>query len=187
MKIHESAVVEEGAVVGTGTSIWHFAHIRSGAKIGAECILGHASYVDEGVVVGARVKIQNKVSIYNGVTIEDDVFIGPHVCFTNDLYPRAYNNEWSVSPTLVKRGASIGANSTIRCGVTIGEFSMVGAGSVVTKDIEPFTLVLGVPARVIGHLCYCGTVIDEKEFNQKGLENDPTCSHDPNLDLSSFA
>jgi UDP-2-acetamido-3-amino-2,3-dideoxy-glucuronate N-acetyltransferase len=156
ININSNAIVEDPSTIGDGTSIWHFSHIRSGAVIGSNCNIGHCVYIDEGVTIGARAKIQNKVSIFNGVEIADDVFIGPHVCFTNDLNPRATNDNWKIMPTNVKSGVSIGANSTIRCGITIGEYAMVGAGSVVTKDVEPFSLVMGVPAKVVGQVCYCG-------------------------------
>ena len=154
--VHEKAVVEPGAEVGEGTKVWHFAHVRSGAKIGRNCVLGKDVYVDVGVVIGNGVKIENGVSVFRGVTIEDDAFVGPHAVFTNDKYPRSFSTDWEVVPTLVKRGASIGANATIVCGVTIGEYAMVAAGSVVTKDVPPHGLVAGNPARLIGFVCYCG-------------------------------
>jgi len=149
---HPTAIVESENI-GEGTKIWHFVHVREGTKIGRDCIVGKSAYIDLDVEIGDRVKIQNFVSVYKGVKIEDDVFIGPAVTFTNDLYPRA--DEWGedkITRTVVKRGASIGANSTVICGVTIGEYAMVGAGSVVTKDIPPFTLVYGNPARVRGRV-----------------------------------
>ena len=154
--IHPTAIVEEDVEIGEGTRVWHFVHIRRGARIGRNCNIGKGVYIDVGVEVGNNVKIQNFVSIYRGVKIEDDVFIGPHATFTNDLYPRAFNEDWEVVPTLVKRGASIGANATIVCGVTIGEYAMVGAGAVVTRDVPPFGLVYGNPARLRGFVCYCG-------------------------------
>jgi len=159
--VHPTAVVEEGAVIGEGTRIWHFAHIRSGAKIGRNCNIGKDVYIDVGVEIGDNVKIQNGVSIYRGVKIEDDAFIGPHAVFTNDLYPRSFNRDWQVVPTLVKRGASIGANATIVCGVTIGEYAMVGAGAVVTRDVPPYGLVYGNPARLRGFVCVCGRKLEE--------------------------
>lgn len=186
IKVHETATVESKAEIGDGSSVWHYSHIRSGAVIGEDCVIGHAVYVDEGVKIGSRVKIQNKVSIYNGVTISDDVFIGPHVCFTNDLHPRAFDENWKITPTIVERGVSLGANSTIRCGITIGEFATIGAGAVVTKDVEPFTLVAGVPATVMGHMCYCGRLTETDFSTQKGEIDVPSCPHDPDLDLSRF-
>ncbi|HDM36156.1 N-acetyltransferase [Methanosarcinales archaeon] len=153
---HPTAVVESEDI-GDGTKIWHFVHVREGVKIGRDCIVGKSVYIDLDVEIGDRVKIQNFVSVYKGVRIEDDVFIGPSVTFTNDLYPRAEVwGEDKITPTLVKRGASIGANSTIICGVTIGEYAMIGAGSVVTRDIPSFSLVYGNPAEFKGYVCYCG-------------------------------
>jgi len=153
---HPTAIVESEDI-GDGTRIWHFVHVRDGAKIGKDCNIGKGVYIDAGVVMGNNVKVQNFVSIYKGVTIEDDVFIGPAVTFTNDLHPRAFIwNEEEISYTKVERGASIGANSTIVSGVTIGEYAMIGAGSVVTKDVVPFGLVYGTPAKLKGFVCYCG-------------------------------
>lgn len=186
-RVNETATVDEGAVIGEGTSIWHYVHVRSGSVIGDDCIVGQAAYIDEGVTIGSRVKIQNKVSIYHGVSVGDDVFIGPHVCFTNDMYPRAFNPDWKITKTQVERGVSIGANATIRCGVTIGEFAMIGAGSLVTKDVPPFALFVGSPGKVIGHVCYCGEVINSDLSVQKGNSDVPICTHNPDLDLSRFA
>ena len=164
---HPTAIVESEAI-GDGTQIWHFVHVREGAKIGRDCNIGKGVYIDADVEIGDNVKIQNFVSVYKGVTIEDDVFIGPAVTFTNDLYPRAFIwNEDKISYTMVKKGASIGANSTVISGVTIGEYAMVGAGSTVTKDVVPFGLVYGNPAKLKGFVCYCGnklkTVVEENE------------------------
>ena len=161
---HSSAFIDEPCEIGAGTRIWHLCHVMPRAKIGRQCILGAGVYVDAGVLIGDNVKIQNYVSIFHGVTIEDGVFVGPHVCFTNDLKPRAINPDgslkigadWIVSPTLVQRGAAIGANSTIVCGITIGAWAMVGAGSVVTHDVPDHGLVLGNPARLRGYVCSCG-------------------------------
>lgn len=160
---HPTSVIEEGAEIGENTRIWHFVHVRKGAKIGRNCNIGKDVYIDVGVRIGDNVKIQNFVSVYRGVVLEDDVFVGPHATFTNDLYPRSYNVEWEVVQTLVKRGASIGANATIVCGVTIGEYAMVGAGAVVTKDVPPHGLVVGNPARLVGFVCYCGKPLKESE------------------------
>lgn len=160
--IHPLAVVEEDVEIGEGTRIWHFAHIRKGAKIGKNCNIGKDVYIDVNVEIGNNVKIQNGVSVYRGVKIEDDVFLGPHMTFTNDLYPRAFNENWEIIPTLVKKGASIGAHATIVCGVTVGEYAMVGAGAVVTKDVPPFGLVYGNPARLKGFVCYCGRKVKKK-------------------------
>ncbi len=153
---HPTAVVESSDI-GEGTRIWHFAHVRSGSKIGKNCNIGKSVYVDIGAEIGDNVKIQNFVSVYKGVVIEDDVFVGPSATFTNDLYPRAFIwNEDHVAPTCVRKGASIGANSTIICGTTIGEYAMIGAGSVVARDVPAFALVLGNPAEFRGWVCYCG-------------------------------
>jgi UDP-2-acetamido-3-amino-2,3-dideoxy-glucuronate N-acetyltransferase len=154
--VHPSATIEDDVVLGSGTRIWHNAHIRRGARIGDDCTISKDVYVDTGVVIGSRVKIQNGVSVYRGVTLEDETFVGPHVSFTNDENPRAFSEEWEVVPTLVRRGASIGANATIVCGVTLGPFSMVGAGSTVTNDIVPHGLAIGSPARLVGYLCRRG-------------------------------
>ena len=154
--VHETATAEKGSKLGSGTKVWHYAHVREGAVIGKDCVVGHCAYVGEGVKVGDNVKIENKVSIFKGATIEDDVFIGPHVAFTNDLRPRARNAKWDVTKTRIKKGASIGVNSTIICGVTIGSHSMVGGGSVVTSDVPDHGLVYGNPAKLKGFICFCG-------------------------------
>ncbi|CAD6493791.1 MAG: Bifunctional protein GlmU [Candidatus Argoarchaeum ethanivorans] len=149
----DPTAIVESKKIGEGTKIWHFVHVRDGAEIGCDCVIGKSVYIDADVVIGDRVKIQNFVSVYKGVQIEDDVFIGPSVTFTNDLYPRA--GSWDtckIIPTIVKRGASIGANSTVVCGVTIEEYAMIGAGSVVTRDVPPLTLVYGNPAKVQGRV-----------------------------------
>jgi len=161
-RIHPTAVVEDGAIIGEGTRIWHFAHVRADARIGRNCNLGKSVFVDSGVAIGDNVKIQNFVSVYHGVTVEDDVFIGPSATFTNDLYPRAFIwSEERVVPTRVCRGASIGANATIVCGVTIGEYSMIGAGSVVAADVPAYALVYGSPAQMKGYVCRCGRRLAE--------------------------
>lgn len=153
--VHPTAIIEDGAELAAGVKVWHFAHVRAGARIGADTQLGKSCYVDSGVVIGERCKIQNFVSVYAGVTLEDEVFVGPSAVFTNDLYPRAVGS-WEITPTLIRRGASLGANSTIVCGVEVGEYSMVAAGSVVTKTVAEYELVAGVPARRIGYVCRCG-------------------------------
>src|SRR3989344_3870623 len=173
--IHETAIVEEGSLVGQNTSIWHHSHVRKGARIGNSCVLGKNVYVDTGVIIGNKVKIQNNVSVYDGVILEDGVFVGPHVSFTNDLIPRAVNidgslkkeNDWEIKKTLVKKGASIGTSSVILPGLTIGEFAMIGAGSVVTKSIPDYGLVLGVPAKLVGYVCKCGKKIGDLSLKGK--------------------
>ena len=159
--IHGTAEVSGRASIGDGTKIWNHAQVREGASIGAGCVIGKNVYIDAGVTIGSGVKIQNNVSVYAGVTVEDDVFLGPGMTFTNDLYPRAFNTGWEITPTRVRKGASIGAGAVIVCGVTIGEYAMVGAGAVVTKDVPPYTLVVGNPARPVGRVCRCGSRLDE--------------------------
>ena len=164
VRVHPTAEVSPDARVGTGSSIWHQAQVRERATIGAGCVIGKNVYVDAGVVIGDRVKVQNNVSLYRGVTVEDGVFIGPHVCFTNDRAPRAVNADgsaktdadWEVEPIRVRHGAALGANSTILPGVTIGRWAMVGSGSVVTRDVGDHELVAGNPARRMGSACPCG-------------------------------
>ncbi len=160
--VHPLAVVEDGAVLGEGTSVWHHAHVRSGAVVGRDCNIGKNVYIDAGVSVGDRVKVQNNVSLYRGVTIDDDVFLGPSCVFTNDLHPRASNPEWTVTPTHIGCGASIGANATIVCGAAVGEWAAVGAGAVVTRNVEPYQLVYGNPARPQGWVCRCGNTISRE-------------------------
>jgi acetyltransferase-like isoleucine patch superfamily enzyme len=156
---HPTAVVEAGVRIGDDTRVWHHAHVRTGATIGSGCNLGKNVYVDSGAVLGDRVKVQNNVSVYSGVIVEDEVFLGPSCVFTNDRYPRATNPSWEVVPTLVRRGASIGANATIVCGTTIGAWACVGSGAVVTHDVDDHQLVLGSPARPCGWVCKCGVVV----------------------------
>jgi UDP-2-acetamido-3-amino-2,3-dideoxy-glucuronate N-acetyltransferase len=155
--VHESAYVDDGAKIGKGTKVWHFCHVMPGAEIGEGCSLGQNIVVMPGTRIGNNVKIQNNVSIYEGVTLEDDVFCGPSCVFTNVLTPRSHvsrKNEYA--PTLVKKGASIGANATVVCGTTIGEFAFIGAGAVVTADVPAHGLMVGVPARRVGWMCQCG-------------------------------
>jgi len=156
---HETAVIEPGAKIGRGTRVWHHGHIRTGAVIGAECTLGKNVFVDTAAVVGDGVKIQNNVSVYSGVTLEDAVFVGPSAVFTNDLRPRAANPTWTIVPTVVRRGASIGANATIVCGVEIGESAMIAAGAVVTRSVAAHSLVMGSPARHAAWVCRCGEIV----------------------------
>ena len=173
-QIHPTADVSENANIGDETRIWHQAQIREGVIIGKNCIIGKGVYIDFDVSIGDNVKIQNYVSVFHGVTLEDGVFVGPHVCFTNDLLPRAVNpdgtiktgEDWELSSTLIKRGAGLGANSTIRCGVTIGRWAIVGAGSVVTKDVPDYGLVWGNPARLYGFVDPTGKRLIEKSRNK---------------------
>ena len=154
--IHPTADVSDHATIGDGTKIWNNAQVRENTIIGENCIISKNAYVDTGVTIGNRVKIQNNVNVYHGVTLEDDVFCGPSMTFTNDMFPRATNENWTITPTLVKKGASIGAHATIVCGVTIGECAMIGSGAVVTKDVAPHALVVGNPGKKIGDVCICG-------------------------------
>jgi UDP-2-acetamido-3-amino-2,3-dideoxy-glucuronate N-acetyltransferase len=154
--IHVSADVDPTATVGQGTRIWHQVHIREHATIGEGCVIGKDVYIDAGVSIGNRVKIQNGVSIYKGVILEDDVFVGPSAAFTNDLMPRAFAADWEVVPTFVRRGASIGANATVVCGVTLGRYSIVAAGSTAAANVPPHGLVIGSPARLAGYVCRRG-------------------------------
>ena len=160
IQIHKTADVSPNVTIGNNTKIWNNAQVRENANIGENCIISKSAYIDEGVIIGNNVKIQNNVNVYRGVTLEDDVFCGPSMTFTNDMFPRATNKSWEITNTLVKKGASIGANATIVCGVIIGEYAMVGAGAVVTKDIEPYSLVVGNPAKKIGTVCKCGFKVD---------------------------
>jgi UDP-2-acetamido-3-amino-2,3-dideoxy-glucuronate N-acetyltransferase len=155
--VHESSYVDDGAQVGRGTKIWHFCHVMPGAVIGEGCSLGQNVVVMPGTRIGNNVKIQNNVSIYEGVTLEDDVFCGPSCVFTNVLNPRSHvSRKHEYRPTRVKRGSSIGANATILCGVTLGEYAFIGAGAVVTSDVPAYALMVGVPARRVGWMCQCG-------------------------------
>lgn len=154
---HESSHIDNGCIIGAGTKIWHFSHIMTGCTIGEQCNIGQNVVISPAVVLGNGVKVQNNVSIYTGVTCENDVFLGPSCVFTNVINPRAFIERKSeFRKTLIKRGASIGANSTIVCGHTIGKYAMVGAGSVVTKDVPDYALVYGVPAKCVGYVCRCG-------------------------------
>ena len=156
---HETAVVEENAIVGRGTRFYGRAHVRHGAVIGDDCTIGTNVFVDEGVRIGSRVEIQSNVSVYRGVTIEDEVLVGTSAEFTNDLYPRAVAESWQVVPTILHRGATIGANATIVCGNDIGSSATVGAGAVVVKPVQDHELVLGNPASRSGWVCACGRLV----------------------------
>lgn len=172
--IHHSADVSPQASIGPGTKIWQHCQVREEAVIGANCIISKGVYIDSGVIIGNNVKIQNGISVYHGVTLEDGVFCGPHCVFTNDKRPRSVNPDgslkvgadWIVSETLVRTGASIGANATIVCGITIGHWAMIGSGAVVTKSVPDYGLVYGNPARLYGFVCPCGqklVLVNEKQ------------------------
>lgn len=161
--IHPTAVVSDRAAIGPGTKVWINVQVRENAVIGEGCILSKDVYIDHAVIIGSRCKIQNSVSVYHGLTIGDDVFVGPNVAFTNDRVPRAFNTEWKITPTRIEDGVSLGANSTIICGVTIGEYAMVAAGSVVTRDVAPYTLVMGNPARSVCEIDKAGNRLTGKK------------------------
>lgn len=162
---HESSYVDDGAQIGPGTKIWHFCHVMGGSVIGARCSLGQNVVVMPGTRLGNNVKVQNNVSIYEGVECEDDTFLGPSMVFTNVLNPRSHvSRKDEYRKTIVRRGASIGANATVVCGHEVGEFSFIGAGAVVTRTVPPYGLMVGVPARRIGWVCQCGEMLGEAEI-----------------------
>ena len=164
--VHPSAIVDEGAVVGSGTKIWHFTHLMPRAVVGINCIIGQNVFIDNDVVIGSGVKIQNNVSIYKGVIIEDDVFLGPSVVFTNVINPRSFvERKTEFKPTIIQKGATIGANATIVCGLEVGNYAFIGAGSVITKNVSPFSLVYGNPAKHKGWMSKSGYPL---VFNEKG-------------------
>jgi UDP-2-acetamido-3-amino-2,3-dideoxy-glucuronate N-acetyltransferase len=173
--VHASVEVEPGAVIGAGTRVWRRAHIRTGAVIGRDCNIGANVFVDADVRVGDRVKVQNNVSLYAGVDLDDEVFVGPAAVFTNDRNPRA-TGDWDLVSTPVRRGASVGANATVICGNELGEHCLVGAGAVVTRPVEPHQLVLGNPARPAGWVCRCGEVVSRAAQRPVDLDC-ATCPH----------
>lgn len=183
VRVHLTADVSSNAQIGPGTQIWHQAQIREHAEIGCHCIISKGVYIDAGVIIGNHVKVQNYVSIYHGVEIEDGVFVGPHVCFTNDNLPRAINpdgtlksgEDWELGHILVKYGAALGANATLLPKVTIGRWAMVGAGAVVTRDVPDHGLVLGNPARLVGFVCACGHRLSEGETRNDTMH--AVCAH----------
>lgn len=160
--VHDTAEVEPGASIGAGTRVWRRAHVRTGAVIGRDCNIGANVFVDAHVRIGDRVKIQNNVSVYEGVELADEAFVGPAAVFTNDRNPRA-TGDWDLARTVVEHGASVGANATLVCGITLGEHSLVGGGAVVTRSVRPHQLVLGNPARPAGWVCRCGEVISRAD------------------------
>lgn len=158
--VHQTAVVDDGAVIGEGSRVWHFTHVSKGAVVGERCVLGQNVFIGSGVTIGSGVKIQNNVSVYAGVSVSDDVFLGPSCVFTNVLTPRAHiERKEEFAPTPVGRGVTIGANATVVCGHSLGEYALIGAGSVVTKDVLPHAVVVGNPAERIGWACRCGELL----------------------------
>ncbi|WP_462152121.1 acyltransferase [Pseudoalteromonas xiamenensis] len=173
-QVHPSAIVDDGAQIGANTRVWHFVHVCGGAKIGSGCSLGQNVFVGNRVTIGNNVKVQNNVSIYDNVFVEDDVFCGPSMVFTNVYNPRSFiERKTEYRDTFVKRGATLGANCTIVCGVTIGEYALVGAGAVINKDVKPFALMVGVPAKQIGWISKYG---EQLELPLQG-EGEATCPH----------
>lgn len=169
--IHSTAIVDDGAEVGENTRVWHFVHVCSKARIGNQCSLGQNVFIGNDVAVGNNVKIQNNVSVYDAVTLEDDVFCGPSMVFTNVINPRSHViRKHEYKRTIVRKGASIGANATIVCGVEIGAFAFIGAGAVVTKDVRPYALMTGVPAKQSGWMCECGTKLAFTSFKSNCSE-----------------
>jgi UDP-2-acetamido-3-amino-2,3-dideoxy-glucuronate N-acetyltransferase len=171
--VHESAFIDDNVTIGEGTTIWHVSHVLKNSHIGKDCRIGQNAVVGPNVCIGNGVKIQNNVSVYEGVTLEDDVFCGPSMVFTNVFNPRSQIRRMDeLRPTLVKRGATLGANCTIVCGVTIGEYAFIGAGAVVVKDIPDYALVIGNPGRIAGWMCACGNRIS---FDEEGLGTCQAC------------
>lgn len=160
---HEKALIHPGAKIGEGTKIWAFVNVQDGAVIGKKCKIADGCYIEKGAFVGDYVTLKNNVSIFEGVTVEDDVFIGANVAFINDRYPRGHRlDQWSLEKTIVKKGATLGANATILCGITIGEYALIGAGSVVTKNVPRHALICGNPGKLKGYVCECGRPMNRR-------------------------
>ncbi len=175
---HDQALVHPKAQIGQETRIWAFVNILEGAIIGEHCNICDGCFIEGGSVVGNHVTVKNGVEIFSGVTIEDDVFIGAHTAFVNDRYPRSHRQDaWVLEKTLVKKGATIGANATILCGVTIGEYAIIGAGSVVTKNVSDYTIVIGNPSRISGYACRCGRKLNDDLKCSCGLSYIIECNH----------
>jgi UDP-2-acetamido-3-amino-2,3-dideoxy-glucuronate N-acetyltransferase len=186
--VNHTAVVDKSVIIGKGTKIWHFVHVRENAEIGENCVLGDYVYVGRGVRIGNGVKLENRATVYEGVTINDYVFVGSHVTFTNDLTPRSFCTDWKILKTIVKEGASIGAGTVIVCGITIGEYALVGAGSVVTENMPPHVLAYGNPARVRGFVCRNGRKLETEEKKKNYvLMKCPACNEKYRISLKDFA
>lgn len=186
-KVEPTSIVDENALIGDGTRVWNFVHVREKAVIGKNCVLGDYVYVGRGVKLGDSVKLENRATVYEGVTIEDEVFVGPNVTFTNDLIPRSFSTNWKILPTLVKKGASIGARTVIVCGVTVGEYAMIGAGSVVTKDVPPHALAYGNPAKIRGFVCRNGIKLKTEETKKENvLMKCPVCKETYNVPAEEY-
>lgn len=185
--VDATAIVDRGVSLGKGTKVWHFVHLMEDVQIGEECVIADYVYVGKGVKIGNNVKLENRVTVYEGVTIEDNVFVGPHVTFTNDFYPRSFNKDWKICSTQVKEGSSIGARAVIVCGVTIGEYALVGAGSVVTKNIPAHALVYGNPARIKGFVCKKGKKLEviKKDKNNVFMVC-PVCKEEYKISLENY-
>lgn len=189
---HSSSYIDKDVVVGEGTKIWHFSHVLSGATIGRNCIIGQNVCIERDVTIGNRCKIQNNVSVYKGVILEDEVFCGPSCVFTNVYNPRAFiERKDQFRTTIVKRGATIGANATIVCGATIGKYALVAAGAVVREDISDYAIVAGIPARQIGWTCKCGTTLKPKGKGQRAKDEEvlvcSSCKNEYALSDGQFA
>lgn len=181
---HETACIDEGADIGQGSKVWHFCHIMQDARIGEKCNIGQNVFIADGVILGNNVKVQNNVSLYTGVTCEDDVFLGPSMVFTNVINPRAFiERKDEYRSTLIKKGASIGANATVVCGTTIGSYALVGAGSLVSRDVPDYGLVYGIPAKLQGWVCRCG---EKLHFPNDQTATCTSC-HKKYVRVSSFA
>ena len=183
--VHESSYIDEGCEIGEGTKIWHFCHIQSGAKIGKRCSLGQNVNISNNVIIGDGCKVQNNVSLYEGVVLEDNVFCGPSCVFTNDLTPRAKypKGRANYKKTLIKEGASIGANATVVCGHTIGRCALIGAGAVVTCDVPDYALMLGIPTRLVGYVCRCGERLTFQDENAQCVACGRNYQINSNLDV----
>jgi len=185
--VDPTAIIDNKVSLGSGTKVWHFVHIMEGAKIGKDCIIADYVNVGRGVKIGNNVKLENRATVYEGVTIEDKVFVGPHATFTNDPYPRSFNTDWKILPTLVEEGSSIGAGTVIVCGVTIGEYALVGAGSIVTENMPPHALAYGNPARIRGFVCKCGRKLGATEKKKKHVSMEcPFCNKKYNIAIEDY-